>query len=193
MTWNLRFAPHGHSCLSEFKSYRLLRTSSPHLAFTALQPCPPLSGALSVRAPHSPSCSKVSPRFADKPQDSHSHISVAALCSGEPGSLPSASFSMTLLHHFHGSDGEESACSSGDAGEMGLIPAFGKIPWRRAQQPTPVFLPREFHRQRTLVGYSSRGSKESDTTERLSLTSLPNNAFESCLSMMTLILFLLIP
>ena len=100
---------------------------------------------------------------------------------------------MTLLHHFHGSDGEESACSSGDAGEMGLIPAFGEIPWRRARQPTPVFLPREFHRQRTLVGYSSRGSKESDTTERLSLTSLPNNAFESCLSMMTLILFLLIP
>ena len=134
-----------------------------------------------------------SPSSADKPQDSHSHISVAALCSGEPGSLPSASFSMTLLHHFHGSDGEESACSSGDAGEMGLIPAFGKIPWRRARQPTPVFLPREFHRQRTLMGYSSRGSKESDTTERLSLTSLPNNAFESCLSMMTLILFVLIP
>ena len=146
MTWNLRFAPHGHSCLSGIKSYRLLCTSGPHLSFTALQPCPPFSGALSVRAPHSPSCSKASPSFADKPQDSHSHISVAALCSGEPGSLPSASFSMTLLHHFHGSDGEESACSSGDAGEMGLIPAFGKIPWRRVWQPTPVFLPREFHR-----------------------------------------------
>ena len=28
-----------------------------------------------------------------------------------------------------------------------------KIPWRRAQQPTPVFLPGESHGQRSLVGY----------------------------------------
>ena len=41
----------------------------------------------------------------------------------------------------------------------------GKIPWRRAWQPTPVFLPRESHGQRNLVGYSSEGHKESDTTE----------------------------
>ena len=31
----------------------------------------------------------------------------------------------------------------------------GKIPWRRAQQPTPVFLPGESHEQRSLMGYSS--------------------------------------
>ena len=43
----------------------------------------------------------------------------------------------------------------------------GKIPWRRAWQPTPVFLPGESHGQRSLVGYSSWGSKEWDTTERL--------------------------
>jgi len=30
-----------------------------------------------------------------------------------------------------------------------------KIPWRRAQQPTPVFLPGEFHGQKSLAGYSS--------------------------------------
>ena len=30
----------------------------------------------------------------------------------------------------------------------------GKIPWRTAQQPTPVFLPGEIHGQRSLVGYS---------------------------------------
>ena len=29
-----------------------------------------------------------------------------------------------------------------------------KIPWRRAWQPTAVFLPRESHGQRSLVGYS---------------------------------------
>ena len=37
-----------------------------------------------------------------------------------------------------GSDGKESSCN---AGNLGSIPA--KIPWRRAGQPTPVFLPRE--------------------------------------------------
>ena len=30
----------------------------------------------------------------------------------------------------------------------------GKIPWRRAWKPTPVFLPRESYGQRNLVGYS---------------------------------------
>jgi len=30
----------------------------------------------------------------------------------------------------------------------------GKIPWRRKQQPTSVFLAGEFHGQRSLVGYS---------------------------------------
>ena len=30
----------------------------------------------------------------------------------------------------------------------------GKIPWRRAWQPAPVFLPGESHGQRSLVGYS---------------------------------------
>ena len=40
-----------------------------------------------------------------------------------------------------------------------------KIPWRRAWQPTPVFLPGESYGQRSLVGYSPWGRKESDTTE----------------------------
>ena len=29
-----------------------------------------------------------------------------------------------------------------------------KIPWRRVWQPTPVFLPGEFHGQRSLMSYS---------------------------------------
>jgi len=33
-------------------------------------------------------------------------------------------------------------------------PWVGKTPWRRAWQPTPVFLPGESHGQRSLVGYS---------------------------------------
>jgi len=36
----------------------------------------------------------------------------------------------------------------------GFYPLLGKIPCRRAWQPTPVFLPGEFHGQRSLLGYS---------------------------------------
>ena len=36
-------------------------------------------------------------------------------------------------------------------------PWIGKIPWRRAQQPTPVSLPGESHEQRNLEGYSLSG------------------------------------
>ena len=53
-----------------------------------------------------------------------------------------------------GSVGEESACN---ARELGSIP--GKIPWRRTWLPTPVFLPGEFHRQRSLAGYNPWGSQ----------------------------------
>ena len=37
-------------------------------------------------------------------------------------------------------------------------------------KPTPVFLPGKFHGQRSLVGYSPWGRKESDITEQLTLT-----------------------
>ena len=47
----------------------------------------------------------------------------------------------------------------------GFDPWVGKIPWRRELQPTPVFLLGEFHRERSLVGYSPWGRKELDTTE----------------------------
>ena len=51
--------------------------------------------------------------------------------------------------------------------KCGFEPWVGKIPWKRAWLPTPVFLPGEFHGQRTLVGCSSWSHKESDTTEQL--------------------------
>ena len=38
-------------------------------------------------------------------------------------------------------------------------PWVRKIPWRREWQPTPVFLPEESHRQRSLVGYSPWGRR----------------------------------
>ena len=39
------------------------------------------------------------------------------------------------------------------------------IPWRWKWQPTPGFLPKKSHVQRSLAGYSPWGHKESDTTE----------------------------
>ena len=55
-------------------------------------------------------------------------------------------------------------------GRPGFNPWFGKIPWRREWQVTPVSLPGEFHGQRSLAGYSPWGCKESDMTERLQLS-----------------------
>ena len=47
-----------------------------------------------------------------------------------------------------------------------LVPSLG---WEDPLEwlPTPVFLPGEFHRQRSLAGYSSWGRKELDATKRL--------------------------
>ena len=56
--------------------------------------------------------------------------------------------------------GKESSCSAE------FDPWVGKIPWRRAWQPTPVFLPGESHGQRSLVGCSPWGRKELHTAER---------------------------
>ena len=46
-----------------------------------------------------------------------------------------------------------------------LDPSDRKRPWRRASQPTPVFLPRECYGQRRLVYYSPWGLKELDMIE----------------------------
>ena len=63
-----------------------------------------------------------------------------------------------------GSEVKESACNAG-ASRLRFDPWVRKIPWRRGWQPTPVFLPRESHGQRSLAGYSSWRSKESGMTE----------------------------
>ena len=63
-----------------------------------------------------------------------------------------------------GLDSKDSAC------QYRFDPWVGKTPWRREWQLTPVFLPWEFHGQRSLVSYSPRGCRESDMTERLTLS-----------------------
>jgi len=42
---------------------------------------------------------------------------------------------------------------------------LGRFPWRREWLPAPVFLPGEFHGQRSLEGYSPSGHRELGTTE----------------------------
>ena len=52
-----------------------------------------------------------------------------------------------------------------NAGDIGFDPWIRKIPWRRICWPTPVLLPGESHGQRSLLGCSQYGGKESDTTK----------------------------
>ena len=65
-----------------------------------------------------------------------------------------------------GAGSREPACN---AGNLGSTPGFdswvGKIPWRREWQPTPIFLPGEFHGQKSLEVYGLWDHKESDLTE----------------------------
>ena len=63
-----------------------------------------------------------------------------------------------------GPTGNESACNAGDR-RRGFRPWVRKIPWRRAQQPTPVFLPGDANGPRSLVDYIPLGLEESDTTD----------------------------
>ena len=60
-----------------------------------------------------------------------------------------------------GSDGKESTCNAGD---LGLIPGLGRS-WRRAWQPTAVLLLENSYGERSLVGYSPWGRKDSDMTD----------------------------
>ena len=56
--------------------------------------------------------------------------------------------------------------NAGDVRDTGSFhPWVRKIPWKRARQPTPVFMPGESHGQRHLADNSPWGCQESDTTE----------------------------
>ena len=74
-------------------------------------------------------------------------------------------------YHFHvlgfpgGTSGKDLTCQCRRHKRCRFNPWVGKIPWRRAWQPTPGFLPGESHGQRSLAGYSPLGCKELDTTE----------------------------
>ena len=64
-----------------------------------------------------------------------------------------------------GASGKKPACQCRRHKRCGFDPCVRMIPWRRAWQPTPVFLPGESHGQRSLVGSSPYGYKELAMTE----------------------------
>ena len=66
-----------------------------------------------------------------------------------------------------GASGKEPGCQCRRSIKHGFNPQVGKAPWRRAWQPTPVFLPGESHGQRSLASYSLQGHTESDMTQQL--------------------------
>ena len=70
------------------------------------------------------------------------------------------------------SDSKESACNVGD---VGSIPGLGRSPGGGHGNPLQYSCLENPHGQRSLAGYSPRGHKESDTTERLSIahTAIP--------------------
>ena len=78
---------------------------------------------------------------------------------GEVYSINESCIKYTVV--YDGSDSKEPSYNTGD---------LGLIPWRKEWLPTPVFLPGEFHGQRSLAGYSSWGHKELDMTEQLTLS-----------------------
>ena len=63
-----------------------------------------------------------------------------------------------------GASGKEPACQ---CRKLEFDPWDRKIPWRRVQQPTSVFLPRESLGQRSSVGYSPQGRKELNSAETI--------------------------
>ena len=96
---------------------------------------------------------------------------------------------MPWKHFPGGSVVKNPPANAEDARDEGLIPGFGKIPWRKKWQPTPnppamqetraqslgqedalekeiaTFLSGESHGQRSLAGHGPRAHKELETTE----------------------------
>ena len=64
-----------------------------------------------------------------------------------------------------GASGKDPACQCRRCKRHGFDPWVGKISWRRAWQPTAVFLPGKSHARRGLAGYSPWGHRELDATE----------------------------
>ena len=73
-----------------------------------------------------------------------------------------------------GSDGKEAACNAGD---LSSIPGLKRSPGGGHGNPPQYSCLENPHGQRSLVGYSPWGRKESDTAEQLSTAQHRRNEF----------------
>ena len=81
----------------------------------------------------------------------HKHETEQKASRSLPGRLLSSSTSLGL------SQGSQRCCRRCE-----FEPWAGKIPWRRKQQPTPVFLSGKSHGHRSLAGYAKSQTQLSD-------------------------------
>ena len=63
-----------------------------------------------------------------------------------------------------GASGKEPACQCKRRKRLEFNHWVGKIPWKRASKPTPIFLPGKSHGQRSLACCTPEGCKELDMT-----------------------------
>ena len=100
-------------------------------------------------------------------------MQVLSLCQESPLEKGMATYS-SILAWSRGSPGER----HGNLLQYSCL--VRRVPWRRAWQPTPVFLPGDSHGQRSLAGYSPGGHEESDTTEATKHTSTTSGKCSGC-------------
>ena len=75
-----------------------------------------------------------------------------------------------IAQHLSNSGGSDGKSVCLQCGRPGFDPCVRKVPWRSNWHPTPVLSPGKSHGWKNLVGCSPWCCKESDTTERLSLS-----------------------
>ena len=75
---------------------------------------------------------------------------------------------------------KEPACQCRRHKRHRFDPWVGKILWKRAQKPTPVFLPRESHEQWSLMGYSPKGHRVKQDWSELARTHPHNKLIKKC-------------
>ena len=78
----------------------------------------------------------------------------AGVCSGDPRGGFTSTGVTTADFYWVPASGKEPTCQCRRRKRLEFDPWVGKIPWRRAWQPTPVCLPGESHGRRSLEGYS---------------------------------------
>ena len=78
---------------------------------------------------------------------------------GIPSQMGQVAFELQFLQPLKRGRGEKLTCQHRRHKRCGFSPWVGKIPWKRARQPTPVFLLGESNGEGSLAGCSPPGLK----------------------------------